>query len=515
MRRSGSASLFASPTLVGSITVLVLTIGVFLAYNANNGLPFVPTRVLKVQMASGSELLKGNEVRQGGARIGLVSDLKPVRLANGSVGAEATLNLDKKAGAIPVDTIATIRTRSALGLKYLELQHGNSSNVIADGGTLPLNQTVLEVDLDQVYNIFDKRTRDAAQGNLSYFGDAFAGRGADINDAIRQLGPTLKVLVPVARNLADPQTGLAQLFPSLERVASTVAPLAGQAAHTFTTMADTFAAISADPQALKDTIAKGPQTLAVGTRSLQVQQPFLREASRFAGYLNTAATQLRAALPSLNSALAVATPVTQRSPELYNNLGPALNSLNDLALAPTTNGALRGLTATVLTLQPQLRFLGPFITVCNYWNTFWDFIGEHFSAPTPQGTGQRAMLNFASLQNNSYGNKDSPQPANGEGVITPPPVFLHAQPYGHAVDNQGRADCVNGQAGQVYRANKFGDPNDKIAIDPVQPDGLGYPLGPTFAHYGPGGHGYGLNPAHVPAGETYTALAGGKAAQLP
>ena len=61
--------------LVGAATVLVLLVAVFLAYNANTGLPFVPTRELKVDIASGSNLTVGNDVREGGYRIGLVSGL--------------------------------------------------------------------------------------------------------------------------------------------------------------------------------------------------------------------------------------------------------------------------------------------------------------------------------------------------------------------------------------------------------------------------------------------------------
>ena len=32
----------ANPVLIGAVTVLVAIVAVFLAYNANNGLPFVP-----------------------------------------------------------------------------------------------------------------------------------------------------------------------------------------------------------------------------------------------------------------------------------------------------------------------------------------------------------------------------------------------------------------------------------------------------------------------------------------
>ena len=71
MRRRGPASIVANPVLVGAVTTLVVVVAVFLAYNANNGLPFVPTtRQIDVQVANGAELVPGNEVRAGGYRVG-------------------------------------------------------------------------------------------------------------------------------------------------------------------------------------------------------------------------------------------------------------------------------------------------------------------------------------------------------------------------------------------------------------------------------------------------------------
>jgi len=43
MRRRGASSIAANPVLIGAATTLVVIVAVFLAYNANNGLPFVPT----------------------------------------------------------------------------------------------------------------------------------------------------------------------------------------------------------------------------------------------------------------------------------------------------------------------------------------------------------------------------------------------------------------------------------------------------------------------------------------
>lgn len=505
----------ASNLLVGSLTTLIVVAAVFLAYNANQGLPFVPTRALHVELRNGQELLRGNEVREGGTRVGIVDQLRAGMLPSGTVGALATLKLDESAGGVPVDSTATIRTRSALGLEYLEINRGTSSRLIPDGGTIPLAQTSQQVELDQIYGIFDRKTRTAVQGNLQELGDAFAGRGADLNETIRDLPRTLGLLAPVAANLAQARTGLANLFPALERTAGTVAPVARQFARTFTAAADTFGALSEDPQALGETIDKVPGTLAVGTTSLQRQLPFLRDTAAFSKDLLPATVELRRALPDLNAALKVAIPVTKRSSGLYGNLRAALGSLLDLVTTPTTNAALRGLTGTVSTLQPQLRFLGPFVTVCNYWNIWWTFVSEHLSAPTPQGTAQRVMLDLATVQNNSYSLAGAVAPANGEGVVAGgPPVYLHNQPYVHAVNQAGQADCSAGQSGVVERLYKYGQPRFKIAVDAIAPNQFGYPLGPTYKTFGPNG-GEGLGTSSVPAGETFTALPGGNAAQLP
>src|SRR5688572_14258263 len=130
MGRQGAASIVANPILVGAVTVLVAVVAVFLAYNANAGLPFVPTTSVKFQISNGANLLPGNEVKEGGARIGIVDSMKPLRLPDGTVGAEAVMKLDKNAGEIPADSQLDLRPRSVLGLKYVELKRGESKRTL-------------------------------------------------------------------------------------------------------------------------------------------------------------------------------------------------------------------------------------------------------------------------------------------------------------------------------------------------------------------------------------------------
>src|SRR5579884_1547586 len=136
MNMSRRQPAFANPVLLGAVTVLVAIVAVFLAYNANNGLPFVPTRQVKVIFPNGAALVDGNDVLASGFRVGVVSDMQPIRIQGGQVGAEVTLALNTQDGRVPVDSTATIRPRSVQGLKYLDLHYGSSKQVVPDGGTL-------------------------------------------------------------------------------------------------------------------------------------------------------------------------------------------------------------------------------------------------------------------------------------------------------------------------------------------------------------------------------------------
>jgi virulence factor Mce-like protein len=518
VRNLPTISLTASPVLVGAVTVLIAVIAVFLSYNANQGLPFVPTTTLNVQMRSGANTVIGNDVRSGGYRIGVVHDMRPVRLPNGRVGALMTLRLDKKFGNVPVDSRVKIRARSALGLKYVEVTKGSSKRDIPNGGTLPERQTSIPVELDQFFNIFDAKTRRATQESLRWGGDTLTGRGADLNRFVTAAPELFRSLRNVATNLNDPQTQLPRLFDELEHAARTVSPVRQTLADGFTQMGTTFNALSRDPNALRETVAKGPSTEDVAITSLRVQRPFLTHLAAVSADLRGATAELRPALPPLNRALAAGIPVLPRSVGLSDRLARVLVALRDLSRVPTTLGALRGLTATVGTLQPTLRYVGPFVTVCNSWNTFWTFVAEHFTAPDETGGTQRILLSDGAVQDDSLQQMGANEFVHGDAVVPGlfggRPQYLHNNTFGsNAVNPQGYANCAAGQAGYLASANRY-TPDPKAygnaVVDPARSLKDILPrVGSTYAHYDRQGRGIGRNPDHVPAGETFSDAPGG------
>ncbi len=488
MRRPGQ-SVFANPVLVGAVTLLVVNVAVFLAYNANNGLPFVPTTEMHVQLRDGANVVKGNEVRTGGFRVGIVTAVDPVPIGNGDVGADLTLKLDRTVGDIPVDTRAVVRNRSALGLKYVDLQLGSARQAYNSGDTIPARLTKVPVELDDVFGMFDEPTRAAAQVNLRGFGDALAFRGQDLGRTIEELPRLFTHLEPVARTLADRETDLRGFVRSLADTASAIAPVASEQARLFTTMADTFAAIDRDPERLKQFIEKGPPTLDVSNDSLPVQRSFLRDFAIFSEDFGRATHELRSALPDLNAAITRGTVVQARFVDTNRKLGAAFAALDHLATRPTTTVALRGLTATVDSLNPTVQFLGPYQTVCNYWNYFWTFVAEHFSETDILGQSQRALLNSVGRQDDSVGSQGANAPANGEEVIEGTPQFLQGQAYGAAVTDSGQADCESGQRGFLHRNARNAKPRFTVNLDANTP-GV---QGPTFA-----------GRKRVPRGQTFT-----------
>src|SRR6185503_4847141 len=229
---------------------------VFLAYNANNGLPFVPTTQLQVQLVNGSNLIKGSEVRQRGFRVGSVTEMRPVMLANKQVGAEAVLRLDRQVGELPADSTFVIRARGAIGAKYIDIEPGRAGRALADGATVPVARTKAGVDLDEALSTFDRPTRAGVRRSLLGSGNALAGRGGDLHTTIDRLPRFLAYVAPVMGNLAARDTDLRGFIRGAADTTRALAPVAGEQARLFTTMADTFAAISRDPVALQDTLAE-------------------------------------------------------------------------------------------------------------------------------------------------------------------------------------------------------------------------------------------------------------------
>jgi phospholipid/cholesterol/gamma-HCH transport system substrate-binding protein len=436
--RSGLSGVASSPILVGAVTILVVIVAVFLAYNANNGLPFVSTYNLKARVPNADALVKGNEVRIGGVRVGVVKRVVPVQLENGEVAAELTLSLDKSAEPLPKDSTITVRPKSALGLKFLQVTPGDSTKGFFEAGeTIPVTAAKPEpVDIDQFFDMFDKPTRDAIRQNLAGFGNSLAGRGPQLNEAIGALRRAAVSGQPILRKIVEPSSNFAGFWRALEALSATVAPVAETQAQMFVALDRTFAAFARVSRPyIQETIEKSPPTLDEVNADLPAIRPFLRDTGRFFTALRPGVKALAETSPIIAESLHAGIPVLNASPVLNNQLQPTAEALVDFQEAPGVFNGLELLTDTNRLLKPSLSYVTPSQTVCNYWSLTFN----ELASASKEGNSNGHWLQFISFA--------PPEGSNSESTFASAPAndpsdrenHLHYNPYPQtAAPGQGK-----------------------------------------------------------------------------
>lgn len=425
-RRGGIQGVAGSPVIVGAVTVLVVIVAVFLAYNANSGLPFVSTYNLTARVPNADALVNGNEVRIGGARVGVVRSVRPVQLGDGRVAAELSLKLDKSAEPVPVDSTMIIRPKSPLGLKYLQILPGDSRRGFRPGATIPLSAARPEpVDIDEFFGMFDERTRGAIKRNLAGFGNALAGRGPQINGALASLRRLVESGQPVLRTIVAPGTDFGGFWRALEDLSATVAPVAATQASLFVALDRTFAAFARVSRPfIQETISKSPSTLDTANADLPALRPFLHSSERFFAALRPGARALGETSPTIDAALRAGIPVLNASPVLYKQLTPTADALLAFQSAPGVFNGLDLLIDTNDLLDPAIGFIAPAQTTCNYLTLSFRNLASAFG----EGNGTGNWLNFISFEPPSGPNAES-TPASTPAGGPERTNHLHYNPY--------------------------------------------------------------------------------------
>ncbi|HEY4427682.1 MAG TPA: MlaD family protein [Solirubrobacteraceae bacterium] len=413
MKRRRNTSLAGNPLLIGAVTTLIVVVAVFLAYNANNGLPFVPTYNIKVELPEASGLIPSNQVRIAGTRVGLVSSLTPhENRATGRVNAIATLKLEKGIEPLPADTKAIVLSVSAIGLKYLELEKGSSSRPLKAGQTLPVAQTREPVNIDELFNMFDRPTRTAIKVNTNNFGNGLAGRGLGLNNTIAELRPLVNGAVPVLHNLAAPQTDLRGFFIALDRVASQAAPVANAQAAFFSDQDTFFKAWAAVTPSLEKATEGGPPALEQAIHSLPFQAPFIEKATEFMHLLRPSARSLVTVAPPLGHAISVGAVNLRAATELNTQLASSAQALAAFSQNPVASLGLEDLTRTLQVGNPLFAGIAPAQAVCNYLTLAFRNVASLESENVGVGTLARSgfVLSPPGPNNEGY---PSNAPANG------------------------------------------------------------------------------------------------------
>ncbi|MGA9315134.1 MAG: MlaD family protein [Solirubrobacteraceae bacterium] len=453
MNRRRSNSLAGSPLLIGAVTTLIVVVAVFLSYNANNGLPFTPTYDIKVQLPEASGLQKGNQVRIGGERVGVISGLSPYQdPKTGRVTAIVSLKLEKATEPLPADTTAIVQSVSTIGLKYLALERGHSKRTLKAGETIPVSQTREPVDIDQFFDMFDEKTRKANQVNLTSLGNGFAGRGIGLNETISTLRPLVTNAIPVLHNLASPQTGFGQLFVALDRAAKEVAPVANENAAFYTNLNTFFTAWATVAPSLEQTIVDGPSALRQATHSFPFEAEFVNKSADFMRLLRPSAKILTTVAAPLGHAFEVGAVNLRSATALNGEVAEATEAFAKFGKNPLVIAGIEDATHTLGLANPLFAGLAPAQTTCNYVTLTFRNLASLLSQSIGVGTLARAAPVLAPTGPNNEG---FPSSAYANGPSTEPPTVgsagpgpdnnhLHVNPYPNVAGPDQSKECEAG-----------------------------------------------------------------------
>lgn len=414
--RRAVTEMFDNPILVGTITILVALVAVYLSYIAENGLPFIPTYNINVDVANASELVKNADVRVGGARVGQVLTITPEPRGTDpgypQPFARLGLALDTNLKPLAYNTQYEVRLASVLGGKYLEIIPGNDKNTnqtpgLQDGGTFRLSDVkgqvqhnIPFVDLDTAFDVFGPKTQKGIRDTVGELGDAVAGRGTQFNDAIYSLHGLIGPLDNLLHLFADPTTHLSQFISGLSATTSALAPVAPTISSLLADGATTFQAL--DVPALGTTIDQLPSTESVATTVLTNSLPVLEDAATITQELKPSAALLPTAADRLDSILHYATPVFEKVPKLASELETALTTVDSLARDPASTDTFKVLGSSDLAtfgssafvgLGAILRVIAPAQFACNLAG-LWV---ANFDSALSEGDSTGGWLRFAPI----------------------------------------------------------------------------------------------------------------------
>ena len=437
-------SLAGSPGLVGAATVLCAVVAVFLSSNANTGLPFVPTYDLTVQVPDAAGLVRGNEVRIGGKRVGVIEEIRAEEGDPDPVS-ELDIALITKLEPLSVDSVVTVRPRSPLGLKYLELKPGVSDEGMEAGTKLPLDAAQPIVELDEVVNAFDASSRRALREVVDGLGPAFAGRGADVNALLAEAPALLSDAERVAANVSAPETRLGRWLIAGDRFTGELASVAAEGGSALERADTTAGAFDAAGTALGEAIAETPPTQAAALSALREARPLLTDAAALVRDLRPGVQLLPRAAEELDRALDEGVPVLRRAVALAARLEDTLIAVAELTEDPATSDTLERLLRVLVTAKPTLEFLAPGQIRCNYLGLWTRNVANTISEGDPSGTWFRTLVISDKLDEALSSAEPAPDlhvnvyphaGANGECEAGNEP-WVPGQQIGHAPGDQG------------------------------------------------------------------------------
>jgi phospholipid/cholesterol/gamma-HCH transport system substrate-binding protein len=498
----------------------------FLWVTFGGPIPFKPESYrITADFPEAITLSKEADVRIGGVSVGKV---KQIGLApesechtNPTVcnTTRATIEIEPQYAPISSDARAILRSKTLLGETYIELTpgsqvqpgetsgdvHAQSSSIdvgqiagddaphaIPEGGHLAQTQIQTQTQIDEIFQGFDKPTREAFQSWMQNAGLAINGRGLDLNDAFGNLGPFASDASDVLGTLRQQEQSLRTLVHDTGDVFAALTDHDQALAGAIVGANRTFGALASQSQALSDTFKIFPTFENESRLTLNRLKTFAEDARPVFHDLRPVARDLSPTLRDVRK-------LTPKAHKLFQNLDPLIKA--SATGLPSLSSFLRELRPVMDGLDPFLANFNPLVRWLDYQApVVTDFLSNPSSSTAdflPFQSGQSSPLHLSRqmtiFTSESLSIHQSRLATNrGNGYLQP---FAIGNPYS---SSQGEIfpshDCNNTFGGQPVTSSPASSPPQEESgqfpfsslVNPTSPTQVGpnFPGG-TAASPGP------------------------------
>ena len=307
-------------------------------------IPFTEGYKVEAVFSDTNQIRDGSPVRIAGVDVGKVASSE---LGDGDT---TVMTLEMKDAGRPLHEDAKLKIRPRLFLEggfYVELQPGSpSAPEIEDGGRIPLAQTAVPVQFNEILSAFPSTTRSDLAGAIDELSTALDDGGAEgLARSQKPLAPVLRdtaVIGEAARgsephDVGDLVRGTARITRALASRDDELARLVTDLNTTSGVLASRSGAVAASLRELDGTLGEAPDALSALDRALPPTRRFIGETR-----------------PSL-----------RLLPEVLDDSNRLLVQLNGLASPRELDALLDDLTPTLRDLPElttRLRTLLPLVT---------------------------------------------------------------------------------------------------------------------------------------------------------
>ena len=338
--------------------VLSMAVAVYVLHNERFRFPIIEKKPfhLKAEFTTAQAVTpgQGQTIRVSGVRIG---DIAKTQLKDGK--AIITFDIDPKyKKLVHTDASALLRPKTGLKDMFVALNPGsNSAPVAKENWTIPISNTLPDINPDEVYSFLDADTRDYLKLLIHGAGAGLQGRGPDLQDVFRRFEPTHRDLARVSSAVAVRHQNLTRLINRLNLLNTALAGKSDQLAQLVDTSATVFRAFASEDRNISRAVADLPGALRQTTATLN-------KVDGYAQVLGTATERLRPTARSMTVANKAVTPFEKEAtPILSGQIRPFVREARPLVrdLKPAADDLAKGtpsLTRTFTVLNHLFNMAG-------------------------------------------------------------------------------------------------------------------------------------------------------------